>query len=75
MNPEALSFSTFVTAHEDGGLHHDLTEKMNNIVADLNNSVLDYAKHGGCSEIDEYAAIKKPLKTVEEHSSPKIYTF
>ena len=41
MNPEALSFSTFVAQHEDGQLHHDLTDSIQEIVAKLNNAVME----------------------------------
>lgn len=42
--PDALSFSTLVATLEDGQLHADLTKLVKEIVADMNNAVLE---HGG----------------------------
>lgn len=44
MEKEALSFNTFVSAQEDGQLHGDLTKAVREIVAALNNAVME---HGG----------------------------
>lgn len=44
MEKEALSFNTFVSAQEDGQLHSDLTKALREIVAQLNNAVME---HGG----------------------------
>lgn len=41
---DALNFSTFVAAQEDGQLHADLTDAVNEIVAQLNNAAME---HGG----------------------------
>ena len=38
---DALNFSTFIVAQEDGQLHSDLTDQLREIVAQLNNAVLD----------------------------------
>lgn len=43
-NADALSFSTFIAAQEDGQLHADLTNAVKEIIAQLNNAVME---HGG----------------------------
>ena len=44
MSPDALSFSTFIANQEDAQLHSDLTDAMQEIIAQLNNAVME---HGG----------------------------
>ena len=44
MNPDALSFNTLVSTLEEGQLHADLTRQLQEIVATLNNQVME---HGG----------------------------
>ena len=44
MHPDALSFSTFIASQEDGMLHQDLTNAVQEIIAQLNNAVIE---HGG----------------------------
>jgi len=44
MSQEALSFSTFIASQEDGQLHDDLTNAVQEIIAQLNNAVME---HGG----------------------------
>ena len=80
---QALSFSTFVAAHEEGNLHHELSNDVREIIATLNNFVrehggnpkasltlsFDFKLEGGVIEV---VAAKK-MKLPEEPRARQIY--